>query len=97
MKQKTVWFTDYKELEELITKTYGRDYEILASEEMGSSQYAAYWNTTVEDKPLEDYEIDDLQVWKDTGKGQFIVSTILQDMCLRKIIPEGEYAVGINW
>ena len=97
MIKKEIISTNYNELEALIKKEYNQAYEIMPSEEVGSSQYAATYTQHVKKGELSDYDVEKFDVFKSTGKGNFILSVILQDMCNKDILEPGEYIIDVNW
>jgi len=97
MEKKEIISTDYNELETLIKKEYGHLYEIMPSEEVGSSQYAATYTQYVSKGKIDDYSAEEFDIFKSTGKGMFILSTILQDMCNQDLLEPGEYIIDVNW
>ena len=97
MEKKEIISTDYSELEALIKKEYRHLYEIMPSEEVGSSQYAATYTQHVSKGEIADYDVEEFDIFKSTGKGSFILSTILQDMCNKDLLEAGEYIIDVNW
>ena len=94
---KSIISTDYSDLEDLIKNVYSQDYEIMPSEEVGSSQYAATYTQRVKKGELCEFYREKFEEWKATGEGQFILSLIMQDLANQDLIPEGEYIIDVNW
>lgn len=91
---KTFVETDYKELEDLILKTYGIEYNIAAYEEV--KNYTSITKTVCA-KSLDKGDLSDLDAFKSGEFRFYILGTLLDDMCRLKVIEPGEYIVGIYW
>ena len=94
---KKIISTDYSDLEKLIQEVYSQEYEIMPSEEVGSSQYAATYTQNIKKGELNNFDKTKFEKWKSTGKGSFILHVIMQDLANKDIIEEGEYIIDVNW
>ena len=48
-------------------------------------------------QPLSDYDSRDLEEFKRGNKNEWMLSTLLQDMCNNDIVPEGNLFIDVNW
>ena len=94
---KTLISTDYKDIEKLIKEVYGVEYEILPMEEVGSSQYAATYSMTASKGELDEYDQEEIDSLIDGKPHQYILSAIMNDLCNKGHVPEGEYVIEVNW
>ena len=94
--QSYVYIVPSSELEQYISEVYDTDYELMPSEEVGSSQYAACMKTHIQAKELEEYEKQELEEFKEGGH-QFKLNVVLQDMCNHGLLEEGIYIIEVNW
>jgi len=81
---KKVIMTDYDELEALFLEHFDIKYEILAEEEMGSSQWHAFTQVVVESK------------WSDFEKYKNM-QEMMNELSKRGIIEDGTYMVEVYW
>lgn len=95
--EKTIISVDCYDVEQLIKKIYGHQYEIMPMEEVGSSQYAATYTQLVEKRELEFDEPDSIKALKDGKPNQYCLNAILCDMCNNGHIAKGEYIIEVNW
>ena len=95
--KKVVIDCDYGDVEKVIADHYGHNYEIMPMEEVGSSQYAATYSQDVSKGELDEYELDKLKTLIDGKPDQFILSTIMRDLCNKGLIDTGEYLIQVNW
>jgi hypothetical protein len=95
--KKTIFSTDYNDLEALISGVYGHDYEIMPMEEVGSSQSAATYNQDVAKGMLDGYELEELETLKGGKPNQYILGTILTDLANKGHLEEGEYIIDVSW
>jgi hypothetical protein len=84
----------YKELEELIEKTYGREYCTVSGEEWYNDSSHRY---ALKMAKLDEHEIAELQVWRTQGTGKYLLRTILQDMVNNGNLDAGHYTVEVCW
>jgi len=95
MKLKLYMQLEYDELEKLIKKEYGHSVELVADMELSNGSYLTIKD---EKRPLEGYEIKELETFKANGNMQYKAGTIFQDLCNKGILPEGnEYLVLVSW
>ncbi len=95
MEIKTVITMDYDELEKIIFKAYNQKFCFVADNELGND---SSWNRAFDlNCPLEDYEVEELEKFKLTGKGDYLTNTIMQDMVNNNVIPSGEYLISVSW
>ncbi len=97
MKRITYFEMDYQEFDELIERTYGHSYEIVAFEEKSNDSTITWHNCTkrVLD-PL--YEVPEVETFKTTGKiKNWRSCLLLEDMINNDVLPEGNYSIQISW
>lgn len=94
MVKKTVFSMEYRELEQLIEKTYGHMFEYVADVECGNDCAQTY---TLQKEPLGDYELARVTEFKSTGRGQWIVYALMQDMVNKEVLEAGDYVVEVSW
>lgn len=93
-KKKTVVEVDYDELESLIECVYGREVELVVSEEWGN--YEAH--TFSADGKLDKYEEAALLKFQEEGYASFgITRVLLNDLVRKGEIEASEYVVSIFW
>ena len=85
---------EYHELEDLILHVYKQEYNIAAREEKSNDISLTY---NVKKEELHEYYVYKLEKFIKTGKGSYMLSSLLQDMCNRDIIKEGNYLIDISW
>jgi len=91
-KKKTIFKCDYGDLERLIKAEYGHEYDIPCCEET-SNDVSLEFNVNGQFG----YDKEDVQKFKETGDGMFLLSDLLDDMMHRGVIEKGEYIVRISW
>jgi hypothetical protein len=93
--KKTVIEVDYHDVDQVITKEYGRDYECVAYEEWGNYQDHSL---NIKKEPLDEFELEDLERWKSGDKkARCSVYVFLTDLCNQGKIEEGEYLINVFW
>ncbi len=97
MEKKTIISCDHSELEEIILEHYGKEYEIMPMEEVGSSQYAATYTQHVSKGNPDKWQAEAFQKFKDGGSEGHILGTILDDLCNKDLLEAGEYIIDVNW
>lgn len=85
---------DYRELEEFISGIYGQKYEIVPDLELSNDCVEAI---EVEPEPLEVYDQNKLKEWKTNGKGTYMFSILMTDLCNQGLIAPGNYLVSVSW
>lgn len=93
MEDKVFTKLDYKEFEELVYKTYGVKYEIVASEELTNyTLYALYV-----DKDEDEIDKDLLSKFKSGEFVKYATQSIARDMCIKGVMKPGDYIIDIFW
>ena len=85
---------DYDDLDDFISEQYGREFEIVADQELMNDVSKT---VTIKKSVLNQWEQKDLEEWKLTGRKNWMLYTLLTDLCNRDLIPEGEYLINISW
>lgn len=94
-KTKIIHEIDYSDFDLLIHNHYGRkDYEFAADKEaINDSCYSFH----IKKEPICSYNLPKLEQFINGGKFSYITRTLLQDLCNKEIIPEGEYIIKVSW
>jgi hypothetical protein len=97
MEKKTMFTCDYNEFERLVVETFKVDqdyYEFVADMECGNDSGHEF---NVKKEPLGKYEQEDLDKWL-AGSGQgWMTHNLIQEMCNRGVIEEGNYLISVCW
>lgn len=96
MKIKTVTLNevDFNELNRAVSAHFGQCYEVVSDEELSNDSSK---EVTVERKPLNEWEAQRVEKFRTTGKGQYLLHRLLQQMCNEGKIEPGKYLVKISW
>ncbi len=94
-KQRTVISGDYNDLEEIVMKHYGREWSLVADQEMGND--STFEAKITKDEALDEYELEDIAEFKATGESQYLAPVIMQDLCNAGLLEPGEYTIRISW
>jgi hypothetical protein len=98
--EKTVISCDYREIEDLINRYYGKEqgfndsYEIPCLEEMCNDED---WDISINKEELGEYDRKRITP-DDRGRyRQWSTRIFLTDLCNRNIIKPGNYLISISW
>lgn len=94
VEKKTLFVVDYNDLDSFISKTYGREYEIVADLELMNDMSKS---TIVKKEPLDQWDLNNLHEWITTGRKNWMFHTLMTDLCNRELIEPGEYLIEISW
>lgn len=105
-RQLSVILVEYDDLEDLIKETFGHEFSIPEDLESGNDTYhlfkdiignpgITFFNDGSSFKSR--LEIDELNIFKATGKHSFLTSTILEELCKQEKIEKGHYLINISW
>lgn len=83
----------YSELERYFKTVYGHEYEIPSGEEFGPGSI----ETSVRLERLDQYDIEKIEYFKQTGKGHFLLRRLMVDCCNLGLLPAGKYIIDVNW
>lgn len=97
IEKKEVFNCDYSDLEQVIFNHYGKEYEILVMEEIGSSQYAAQASYNISVGKLDKFDQMEIDKFKAGENVKYMLSTLLQDLCNHDKLEAGEYVIDISW
>tara|TARA_B100001063_G_scaffold227047_1_gene237146 strand:- start:20619 stop:20912 length:294 start_codon:yes stop_codon:yes gene_type:complete len=97
MEKKVVISCDYSELEAIIFKEYGHHYEIMPMEEIGSSQNAEKAEFNVCKGKLDEWQTPNITALSKGSPEKYCLSDILQDLCNKGKLEEGDYIVDVSW
>lgn len=93
MKKTMVIEIDYYELEKLIKATYGQEYEIPCTEEADHCSLTK----VIDAEPLEQWNVKDLEEFKQGKPKCFLLQTLMRDMCINGVLEPGKYSIEIDW
>jgi hypothetical protein len=85
---------NYNDLDEFVTTFYGQEFMFSAVEEAGNDSSHTF---CVEKEEIDEYDQNKLDEFRRTGRGQYLTSTILTDLCNGDLIPEGDYLINVCW
>ena len=85
---------EYHELEDLILHVYKQEYEIVVGEEQRNDSLI---RCRVEKEEFDNYSKERVKEFIETGDESYMLTYLLQDMCNRDIIEEGNYLIDISW
>ena len=91
-----VFTVDGKEIERIIQAEYGQKYDIWSMEYAHNNYNSYHVPHVVFDKPFLEFEQEKLNWFVATGKGDYLLYVLMQDMCNKKIIPEGVYLIVVD-
>lgn len=80
---------DFGELEELILKTYGQEYDIHADEELSNEDVKTYDNMTHE--RLDEWDIKNIDALRAGKPKMWSLVVIIQDMVNNGVLQPGNY------
>ena len=92
---KVLHVVDYSDLEKIIAATYYQDYELPYDEECNND--TSLTATVGKGQNTSDYDRKRLETFKDSGKGQYMMRPLLNDLADQNLIPEGEYLIEVSW
>jgi hypothetical protein len=94
-KEVTLRKVDYQDVDDLIAEVYGREYEIVPSEEWNNMQDH---EVTVEKGEIDEYDQKKLNRFKNgDGIPSYMLYALLTDMCNNGHIEPGEYLISVDW
>lgn len=90
MKKKTVIEMGYNELDQLISKEFGIDYECVPYEEWNNDESHQF---NVEAESMDAYDLKKFA----KQKYDYMTRSLLNELCFRGKIEAGEYIVKVSW
>jgi len=97
MKLKTskeeVFKVNYRDIEQLITETYGREYELPCDMESCN-------DTSIDvsvDGKIDSYNARHVKEWVKTGKSNYLLPALMEDLCKNGHIEKGTYIIDVSW
>lgn len=90
----TAYRIDSDDLNNIIQQVYGvNDYELIADEEWNNNS-AHDFNVTGK---LSEYNDRQLEKFKETGRGSYMIQEIVQDLARQGYLPLGNLTVEVSW
>lgn len=88
---------EYRKFEELVEKHYGHSFCFVSDNEAGNDVTLTFGSFNKNDK-LDEYELEDIEIFKKTGKYEYITNTLIQDLVIQGVLPENsEIQISICW
>lgn len=95
MEKKQYFVMEYKELDELVSSTYGKDYQVVAEEELNNDTSIT---VTAKREQLEEWQMNSLKEWISGKKYKApTVYTLFTDMANNSVLQEGDYLIYVCW
>jgi len=94
MKREIVMMCDYDEIENIIMDTYGKYYEIPSGEELNNDSSLTFNCAKGE---LYEYDKETLDRFIYTGRGDWLLNILVQDLCNKGKLAEGKYVMSVSW
>lgn len=92
--KKTTTLTVYHDhLSEYIKSVYGKEFDIVDDQKTCNYSLCDIYVNGF----LSEYDEEQLEKWLKTGYHSYLLDTIMNDMCKKKIIKPGHYIVHILW
>jgi hypothetical protein len=96
MEKKVLITCDAYELEKIIKKEFGHNFELNCDIE-GSNDCRHTFGVEKECPYDSEYDRKELAEWIATGKGSYMTRHILNELCRRGKLEAGEYLVDTSW
>lgn len=93
-KKKTVIEVDCFDLERFINEVYGHNFEILCDLECANDSCRTM---SIKKGKMTKYDLADVGKYKEIGEGSYLLHQLMDDMCARDLIEEGDYVIEISW
>lgn len=85
---------DYDDFDKLVKSTYGKDFEVVADQECGNDESLSFTGVRGE---MDEYDLEDLQKFQNTGRYCFLGSRIMEDLVRQGILPAGDWLIDVSW
>lgn len=95
IKNKNIYVLEYSEFNKIVKDVYNKDFEFAADTECSNDSEHLYSN--IGKYGLTEFEKDEIKVFKQSGKYNFITQFLLEDMSEKEIIPKGDYLITVSW
>ena len=93
--KKTVFHVEHWDLEEFICEVYGKDeYSFVEDAEVQNYSSKEF---SLNKEPLDERDTNILNRFIEGHSPQYIIRILLQDMCNRDLIEEGDYIIKVFW
>jgi len=92
--KKVLIVVDCSDLEAFINKHYDHKIEIVADQETGNDVSITIKLSKVEMREFEQKQLDE---YKKSGKGMYMLNTLMRDLCNQGILDAGEYLINMSW
>lgn len=88
---------DVNDIDNLVKEVFGFGYNVNSQEETGSGHEQSRLEIRVSKGVHDKWNMSRLVAFKATGKGQFIIRVLLQELCNLGKIKEGVYLIDTSW
>lgn len=85
---------DYGDFDIFVSEYYQKDFEVSADLESANDSTHSF---NISKAPLNKYEIEEIEKFKEKGEYRYITSILLQDLVNNDKIPEGKIQINISW
>lgn len=89
---------EMQELEALVEKTYGREFEFLLERANDTVEHYDVEPVDITGDTVSKYDREAFMAWVE-GRGDetYLMGDLLNDLCFRGLIPAGEYFYNVSW
>lgn len=92
--QETSFRVSYSDIDMLIPRHFGHDFCCLADLEMSNGTYARF---DIKAEAPEQWNLESLEKFIATGKGNYMTRILLTELARRGTIPVGIYYIDVSW
>lgn len=90
----TYYEIEWTALERFVGEIYGQKYDFVSDMEVSNDSEHSF---KVQKRQFSEWDVKDLEAFKTTGKTGWRAHLILDDLCNRGLIPEGNYLITVCW
>ena len=94
IKRAEYFIVDYSALEEFVEKEYGQEFNFVIDTESSNDTCKSF---SVQKEKIDQYNLEAIAQFRESGEGSYITQTLLTDLCNRDRIPEGNYLITVSW
>lgn len=93
--EKTVKIVDHHDLDDFISFHYSLPFSVVADQELNNYSYKM---VTVESKPLDEWEQEDLRRLSERREySTGVLNALMTDLCNRGFLDSGSYLIRVFW
>lgn len=95
-KEEKIFRVEYNELDRFIQEAYGnKEFSVVSDQEGRNDSSLSFGD--ISDRELDEYDLEVLDSFKKGKNPGFCTHVILNDLCVRGLIPPGDYIVDVCW